>query len=96
MIDYATDWRAVSACLGADPDLFFPIAVGEAAQSQVTRALRICEGCQVRQKCLDFAVRTGEFNGIWGGTTPEDRMRSRRARTRRASSRRTRVYQEAV
>ena len=35
MIDYATDWRATGACLGADPDLFFPIAVGEAARTQV-------------------------------------------------------------
>ena len=59
MTDYATDWRAAGACLGADPDLFFPIAVGEAASTQVARALRICDGCPVRQQCLDFAMRTG-------------------------------------
>jgi WhiB family redox-sensing transcriptional regulator len=87
MIDYATDWRATGACLGADPDLFFPIAVGEAARAQVERALRICDRCQVRQQCLDFAVRTGESHGIWGGTTPDDRLRARRARTRRAARR---------
>ena len=28
MIEYATDWRAAGACLNADPDLFFPVAVG--------------------------------------------------------------------
>ena len=87
MIEYATDWRAVGACLGTDPDLFFPVAVGAAASTQVTRALRICDGCQVRQQCLEFAVRTGESHGIWGGTTPDDRVRARRARTRRASRR---------
>jgi WhiB family redox-sensing transcriptional regulator len=87
MTDYATDWRAVGACLGADPDLFFPIAVGEAASTQVAQALRICDGCQVRQQCLDFAMRTGESHGIWGGTTPDDRARARRARTRRAARR---------
>ena len=60
MIEYATDWRAAGACLTADPDLFFPVAVGAAASPQVARALRICDGCPVRQQCLDFAMRTGE------------------------------------
>ena len=87
MTDYATDWRAAGACLGADPDLFFPIAVGEAAGTQVALALRICDRCQVRQQCLEFAMRTGESHGIWGGTTPDDRARARRARTRRAARR---------
>jgi WhiB family transcriptional regulator, redox-sensing transcriptional regulator len=95
MIDYDTDWRAVGACLGADPDLFFPIAVGDAAGAQVQRALRICGGCQVRQQCLDFAVRTGESHGIWGGTTPDDRVRARRALTRRAA-RRPLAYREVT
>ena len=76
MIEYATDWRAAGACLTADPDLFFPVAVGAAASPQVTRALRICDGCPVRQQCLDFAMRTGESAGIWGGTTPEERVRA--------------------
>lgn len=84
MIEYATDWRAAGACLHADPDLFFPIAVGTASASQVTAALRICDGCQVRQQCLDFAMQTGETHGVWGGTTPEDRIRARRSRGRRA------------
>ena len=84
MIDYATDWRATGACLGADPDLFFPIAVGEAATAQVQRALRICDGCRVRQQCLEFAVRTGESHGIWGGTTPDDRRAARRREFRAA------------
>jgi WhiB family transcriptional regulator, redox-sensing transcriptional regulator len=96
MTDYATDWRAAGACLAADPDLFYPIAVGDAARTQVARALRICGDCQVRQQCLDFALRTGESHGIWGGTTPEDRVRTRRARTRRASSRRPLAYQRAA
>jgi WhiB family redox-sensing transcriptional regulator len=77
MIEYAADWRTAGACLNADPDLFFPVAVGAAARLQVTRALRICDGCPVRQECLDFAMRTREAAGIWGGTTPEERARAR-------------------
>jgi WhiB family redox-sensing transcriptional regulator len=83
MTDHATDWRAAGACLSADPDLFFPIAVGAVAARQVTMAQRICAGCRVRQQCLDFAMRTGEVHGIWGGTTPEERIRFRRQRARR-------------
>ena len=78
MIEYPTDWRAASACLNTDPDVFFPIEVGSAAIKKVSRALRICQGCAVRQECLDFAMRSGEKDGIWGGTTPEQRIRSRR------------------
>jgi WhiB family transcriptional regulator, redox-sensing transcriptional regulator len=83
MIEYVTDWRAAGACLTADPDLFFPVAVGAAASPQVTRALRICDDCRVKQECLDFAMRTREPAGIWGGTTAEERIRVLRARHRR-------------
>ena len=79
MREYAAEWRATGACLSADPDLFFPIATGgPAATAQIMMAQRICAGCPVRQQCLDFAMRTGETNGIWGGTTPEERIRVRR------------------
>jgi WhiB family redox-sensing transcriptional regulator len=84
MTDYATDWRAAAACLSADPDLFFPIASGTIASIQVKKAQQICAGCQVRQECFDFAMRSGETHGVWGGTTPEDRIRARRQRTRLA------------
>ncbi len=87
MTDYATDWRAAGACLSADPDLFFPIAAGAVAGRQIIEARRICAGCRVRQQCLDFAMRTGETHGIWGGTTPEERIAARRQRLRRHAAR---------
>jgi WhiB family transcriptional regulator, redox-sensing transcriptional regulator len=83
MTEYAMDWRAAGACLSADPDLFFPIATGTAAARQIMKAQRICAGCRVRQECLDFAMRTGEAHGVWGGTTPEERIRVRQQRARR-------------
>jgi WhiB family redox-sensing transcriptional regulator len=83
MTDYATEWRAASACLSADPELFFPIAQGSAADRQISTALRVCAGCAVRQQCLDFAMTTGETHGIWGGTTPDERIRARRRSMRR-------------
>jgi WhiB family redox-sensing transcriptional regulator len=87
MIEYASNWRAASACLNADPDMFFPVAAGNAASKEVSLALRLCQGCTVRQHCLDFAMQSGEKEGIWGGTTPEERIRARRARNRRPGAR---------
>jgi WhiB family transcriptional regulator, redox-sensing transcriptional regulator len=94
MIEYANNWRAASACLNADPDMFFPVAVGTAASSQVSRALRMCQACPVKQQCLDFAVQSGEKEGIWGGTTPEERVRARRAHHRRLAGRALREAQQ--
>ena len=87
MTDYATEWRAAGACLSADPELFFPVAQGSAADGQTSSALRVCAGCPVRQQCLDFAMTTGEAHGIWGGTTPDERIRARRRSMRRRKER---------
>jgi len=83
MTERATQWRAAGACLSADPELFFPIATGHSMTRETRMALRICAVCTVRQECLDFAMRSPEMHGIWGGTTPEDRLRTRRRRAPR-------------
>ncbi len=75
------DWRAAGACVTADPDLFFPISDRAAGARQAARALRVCAGCLVRRQCLEFAMRAGEQEGIWGGTTPEERIRVLRGAT---------------
>jgi WhiB family redox-sensing transcriptional regulator len=95
MIEFTPDWRAAGACLTADPDLFFPIAEGTVTSKQAARAQRICADCPVRQQCLDFAMRTREPAGIWGGTTPEERIRELRNRNRRRPAREALICQEA-
>jgi WhiB family transcriptional regulator, redox-sensing transcriptional regulator len=81
MTQFATEWRSAGACLSADPDLFFPVATGPVAVQQMAVAQRICAACPVRPECLDFAMGTGEAYGVWGGTTPDERIRARRARS---------------
>jgi WhiB family transcriptional regulator, redox-sensing transcriptional regulator len=84
MTDYApAGWREAGACASADPDLFFPISATGKAAAQIAQARRVCAGCRVRRQCLDFAVNAGEMEGIWGGTTPDERIRARRETTRR-------------
>ncbi len=92
MTEYASEWRGAGACLSAVRELFFPLATGGPAAGQISTALLGCAGCTVRQQCLDFALETNEAHGIWGGTTPEERIRARR-RSRRHAARRS--FQEA-
>lgn len=69
-------WRDEAACLGADPDLFFPITVtGPLHEASVRAARGICESCGVLQDCLQFALAEGIDDGIWAATTPEERRR---------------------
>ncbi|GAA2838897.1 hypothetical protein GCM10020220_029780 [Nonomuraea rubra] len=65
------------------PGLFFPIVWDDQAGQRAEQARSICRACPVQAICLDWALRTGEPDGMWGGTTPEER---RRIRTRQAQA----------
>ncbi|MEU7133715.1 WhiB family transcriptional regulator [Streptomyces sp. NPDC046261] len=74
------DWLRYAACTREDPDLFFPVGtVGPAARQQED-AKKVCRRCPVRAQCLDYALRTGENSGVWGGTCEDERRRIRRRR----------------
>lgn len=69
------DWRAAGNCVGVDPDLFFPKR-GESTRE----AKAVCQGCTVRDECLEHALARPERYGIWGGASERERRRLRRAR----------------
>ena len=69
------DWRMPTACLPADPDLFFPVSSAGNSLEQVAEAKAVCARCLVRRHCLAFALRTRQAHGIWSGRTEEDRSR---------------------
>jgi WhiB family redox-sensing transcriptional regulator len=77
------DWRERAACLGEDPELFFPVGTGARAAGQIEEAKVICGNCPVAQRCADFAVANG-YEGVWGGLDDEQRRRMRRGRLVRA------------
>jgi len=77
-----TDWRARSACLEADPELFFPVGSSGPAVHQVDEAKQVCNRCPVRSACLEWALDARQEHGVWGGLT-EDERRSLRRRTMR-------------
>ncbi len=61
-------WRSRGACLRVDPELFFPNAAEDPSP-----ALAVCRDCVVLGPCLAAALDTGECDGVWGGTTPDER-----------------------
>jgi WhiB family transcriptional regulator, redox-sensing transcriptional regulator len=71
--DNRAEWWSHGACLAADPDLFFPISESGPARRQVTAAKAVCAGCQVRERCLSYALTAGPMQGVWGGTSEEER-----------------------
>lgn len=77
-------WMSRGACQQADPELFFPIAAatGPAAR-QVEAAKAVCGPCAVRANCLSYALEAMP-EGIWGGTTLEERRAARGSSLRRA------------
>lgn len=67
-----TEWRLKAECLDADPDIFFP-EVG----SNGIPAKRVCARCEVRDECLQYAMDHWIEDGIWGGTSLNERERLR-------------------
>jgi WhiB family redox-sensing transcriptional regulator len=70
-------WMLRGSCRGADTRAFFPSnGLGvEAAQ-------RICQGCDAREPCLEYALENRIEQGVWGGASERERRRILRGRRR--------------
>ena len=66
------EWHADAACWGMGTDGFI---VGKGAVYQ----REVCEGCPVRQGCLEAALADPELVGLWGNKTERERRQMRRA-----------------
>lgn len=77
------EWEALAACRGADTSLFFApnyFERREEKEAREAKAKAICARCAVRQPCLEYALRTRDPHGIWGGLNELERRRLLRAR----------------
>lgn len=72
------EWQEKGNCYKIkDPDIFF-LDYGvrtEKKKEAEDKAKAICVGCPVINECLDHALTVPENYGVWGGTTPEERLR---------------------
>ena len=87
------DWRELAACLGhPDPDIWHADGTSNDPWHVAAReeAKRICgTECLVQDDCLEYAMRTRQYTGIWGGKGPRDRtlLRKRLARATQREAR---------
>lgn len=71
------EWMESSACRTYHPDDWFWDTNTTLATKHAVRA--ICKACPVVTQCLEYALRTGTTEGIYGGLTPSQRNDLRRA-----------------
>jgi WhiB family transcriptional regulator, redox-sensing transcriptional regulator len=71
--DGALAWQADALCAQTDPEAFFPEKGGSTREAK-----KVCQQCEVRAQCLDYALANDERFGIWGGLSERERRRLRR------------------
>ncbi len=78
--DFDQSWRIKAACKDlVDTNIFFPVGVTGTAVVQIRQAKGVCNSCEAKSKCLEFALVTNQECGVWGGTTEDERRKLRRA-----------------
>lgn len=64
----ADAWLTEALCAQTDPEVFFP-----ERGSNARAAKRICLHCDVIAQCRDWALSTGQQEGVWGGLSETER-----------------------
>ena len=68
------DYWEGALCAEVGSEFFFP----ERHETDMVRiAKRICDKCDIKQRCLDYALKEPELTGVWGGTTFQQRYKIR-------------------
>lgn len=76
---WVNPWEESASCKETpNHDIFFPLREND---TDIPRAKAVCASCPVRQECLEqgLVARVGYdyVQGIWGGTTEQERARIR-------------------
>ena len=71
-------WIAEAACRGLDTEIFFPVSEEDEGEAKL-----VCQTCPVQAQCLDWALRTRQEDGVWGGLGERERRQVRRRRVER-------------
>ena len=74
-------WQERARCRDEDPELFFP-GKGKGLGEDARAAKAICQKCDVREACLEYALKHRERDGIWGGKSENQRRDIERQRRR--------------
>ena len=63
-------WQDRALCAQTDPEAFFPEKGGSTREAK-----RICQVCEVKADCLEYALAHDERFGIWGGLSERERRK---------------------
>ena len=80
-IDY--NWEKNAACRKLTQEQkedFFPLRADGQGKVKINRARKICVECPVLYECLHAALVTNEKYGVWGMSSPKQRLKLRRGR----------------
>lgn len=87
------NWMILAKCRGADREQFFPVGLDSTAKEQMSESTAAqvehvkrtyCGRCFVKTECLDYALAQRSHDGIFGGTTPQERRKIRQRNIRHA------------
>ena len=67
------DWQEHAACRG-QAKKFYPDEGG-----YTNEVFAVCAVCPVKDECLRYALKNDERFGVWGGLSPLQRQRLKRA-----------------
>jgi len=83
----ATRWETAHCANTIFPNLFYPSSAEEIEAAEPV-IKEICQDCPMKQECLQLALDNKDFNGYFGGVSPEERriMSADRSRVRRGNS----------
>ena len=92
MDEWQFGWQFRAACRGEDAAMFFAPNYFEKRHEKDAREERArrqyCNKCEVREQCLEYALRIREPHGMWGGLNEAQRRAVLRDRDREAGARR--------
>lgn len=66
-------WHEAALCAQTDPEAFFPEKGGSTREAK-----KVCQSCEVRRECLEYALANDERFGIWGGMSERERRKLKR------------------
>lgn len=71
LVDDDISWQVEASCLDTGNGKYFADPNGE--RDQIAEAKKVCKSCDVRWRCLQFAINNDIRHGVWGGFTPSER-----------------------